>query len=163
MLETKPRPSGVDNVHEQDWDGVRFLHQRGYRRRCHADNEVGFKIYEFPCECAHLIGPAWAPTKFDAEVAAFGPTQLLESLLQGCNASLRLRISRRKPAQHCNPPHSVRQLGYRTVRRKQPSSHTANKRDELAPPHSRTSLARATNTSDKEMPSDAAVFRLTAM
>src|SRR6516225_2470448 len=103
MLETKPRPSGVDNVHEQDWDGVRFLHQRGYRRRCHADNEVGFKIYEFPCECAHLIGPAWAPTKFDAEVAAFGPTQLLEPLLQSCNASLRLRISRCEPAQHCNP------------------------------------------------------------
>jgi ABC-type uncharacterized transport system substrate-binding protein len=84
-------------------------------------------------------------------------------LLQCCNARLRLRISRREPAQHCNPPHSVRQLGYRTVRRKQPSSHTANKRDELAPPHSRTSLARATNTSDKETPSDAAVFRLTAM
>jgi hypothetical protein len=33
----------------------------------------------------------------------------------------------------------------------------AEKGDELAPPHSRTSLARATNTSDKEMPSDAAV------
>jgi hypothetical protein len=33
----------------------------------------------------------------------------------------------------------------------------------LPPPHSRTSLARATNTSDKETPSDAAVFRLTAM
>src|SRR5215472_2253298 len=31
------------------------------------------------------------------------------------------------------------------------------------PPHSITSLARAMNTSDKETPSDAAVFRLTAM
>src|SRR5436305_1808824 len=37
------------------------------------------------------------------------------------------------------------------------------KRHELAPPHSRTSLARATNTSDKETPSNAAVLRLTAM
>jgi hypothetical protein len=41
--------------------------------------------------------------------------------------------------------------------------NTAEQRDELAALHSRTSLARATNTSDKEMPSDAAVFRLTAM
>src|SRR6516225_7348346 len=39
----------------------------------------------------------------------------------------------------------------------------AEQRDELTAPHSRTSLARATNTSDKETPSDAAVFRLTAM
>src|SRR5215831_5535558 len=39
----------------------------------------------------------------------------------------------------------------------------AEQRDELAAPHSRTSLARATNTSDRETPSDAAVLRLTAM
>ena len=163
ILETKPRPSGVDNVHEQDWDGVRFLHERGYRRRGHADNEVGHEIDQFPSECAHLSGPASAPTKFDADVAAFRPAQLLQPLLQSCNPSLCLGIGFGESAQHCNPPYAVRRLGYRTVRRKQPSSHTANKRDELAPVHSRTSLARATNTSDKEMPSDAAVFRLTAM
>ncbi len=34
---------------------------------------------------------------------------------------------------------------------------------ERAPPHSRTSFARATNTSDKETSSNAAVLRLTAM
>jgi hypothetical protein len=39
----------------------------------------------------------------------------------------------------------------------------AEQRDELTPPHSRTSLARAMNTSDNETPSDAAVLRLTAM
>src|SRR5262249_28127556 len=36
---------------------------------------------------------------------------------------------------------------YRAVRRKQPSSHTANKRDELAPGHSITSSARASSLS----------------
>jgi hypothetical protein len=54
-------------------------------------------------------------------------------------------------------------LGYRIMRRKQPSCHTPDKRDELTPPHSRTSLARAMNTSDNETPSDAAVLRLMAM
>src|SRR5262249_60234168 len=44
-----------------------------------------------------------------------------------------------------------------------PYRHAAEQRDELAAPHSRTSLARATNTSDRETPSDAAVLRLTAM
>src|SRR5262245_10163952 len=51
----------------------------------------------------------------------------------------------------------------RIMRRKQPSCHTPDKRDELTPPHSRTSFARATNTSDNETPSDAAVLRLMAM
>jgi hypothetical protein len=49
------------------------------------------------------------------------------------------------------------------TRCKRPCRHAAEQLDELAAPHSRTSLARATNTSDKEMPSDAAVFRLMAM
>src|SRR5262249_41450994 len=48
----------INNVHEQDWDGARFLHQRGYGRCTHADNEVGFEIDELPSECAHLGGPA---------------------------------------------------------------------------------------------------------
>src|SRR6266478_7733138 len=39
----------------------------------------------------------------------------------------------------------------------------AEERDELAAVHSITSLARAMNASDKEMPSDAAVLRFTAM
>src|SRR5262245_41498948 len=51
-------------------------------------------------------------------------------------------------------------LGARADR---PCRHAAEQLDELAAPHSRTSLARATNTSDKEMPSNAAVLRLTAM
>ena len=49
------------------------------------------------------------------------------------------------------------------ARRERPDRRSAEKGDELAPPHSRTSLARATNASGKETPSDAAVFRLTAM
>src|SRR5262249_9659403 len=71
----------IDNVHEQDWDGVRFLHERGYRRRGHTDNQVGLEIDEVPSDCAHPSGPASAPTKFDADVAAFRPAQLLEPLL----------------------------------------------------------------------------------
>jgi hypothetical protein len=48
-------------------------------------------------------------------------------------------------------------------RPERPRRRAPDSQDELAPPHSRTSLARATNTSDKETPSDAAVLRLTAM
>ena len=58
------------------------------------------------------------------------------------------------------PPHTLCLL---RARRERPDRRSAEKGDELAPPHSRTSLARATNASGKETPSDAAVFRLTAM
>src|SRR5215467_2380987 len=51
----------------------------------------------------------------------------------------------------------------RTHRERAGGCRAAEKDDERPPPHSRTSLARATNTSDKEIPSDAAAFRLTAM
>src|SRR6516162_4505256 len=101
--------------------------------------------------------------KVDAEIAAFRPALLLQPLLQSCNPRLRLRVGCGESAQHCYPPYPVRRLGRRTLRRQQASSHTADKHEELAAPHSRTSFARATNTSDKEMPSDAAVLRLTAM
>ena len=49
------------------------------------------------------------------------------------------------------------------VRRERPRSGAAEQRDELAALHSRTSLARAMNTSDRETPSEAAVLRLTPM
>ena len=48
------------------------------------------------------------------------------------------------------------------ARRERPRGCRAEKRDERATIHSITSSARATNVSDKETPSDAAVFRLTA-
>jgi hypothetical protein len=50
------------------------------------------------------------------------------------------------------------------ARRQRPRRRrAAEKRYELAAFHSRTSLARATNTSGKPTPSEAAVFKLIAM
>src|SRR5262245_30147187 len=150
----------IDDVYEQDWDGVRFLHERGYRRRGYADKEIGLEIDELPSECAHLSGPASAPTKFDADVAAFRPAQLLQPLLQSCNATLRLRIVCGVSAQHRDPPYPVRRLRRRSARRKQPSSHTAEKHDERAPLHSITSSARPSSIGGTMRPIVLAVFRL---
>src|SRR5262249_42652841 len=122
--------------------------------------EVGLEIDEFPGECAHLSGPASAPTKFDADVAAFRPAQLLQPLLQSCNATLRLRIVCVVAAQHRDPPYPVRRLRRRSARRKQPSSHTAEKHDERAAPHSITSSARTSTVGGMSMPSALAAFRL---
>src|SRR5262249_52476480 len=92
ILETKPRPSGSTMFTNKI--GMVFLSWPGRvsRRRGYADNEVGLEIDELPSECVHLSAPASAPTKFDADVSAFRPAQLLQPLLQSCNATLRLRI-----------------------------------------------------------------------
>jgi hypothetical protein len=51
----------------------------------------------------------------------------------------------------------------RTRRKRPRHRRAAEQRDERTTLHSRTSLARAMNTSDKETPSNGAVLRLTAM
>src|SRR5262245_16497198 len=95
-----------------------------------------------------------------AQVPPLGPPQRLQALPKRRRARLAFRIILRIVHQHCDPAHPVRLL---RACRKWPRRRAAEKSDELSPPHSRTSLARATNTSAKETPSDAAVFRLTAM
>src|ERR1700756_2160697 len=100
------------------------------------------------------------PIPVDAQVLPLAPTQRLQALPKGRRARLSFGVIFRIVHQHCAPAHPVRLL---RAGRKWPRGRAAEQRDELAPPHSRTSLARATNTSDKETPSDAAVFRLTAM
>src|SRR5262249_5204812 len=72
-------------------------------------------------------------------------------------------LDRRQGLRRKDPdgPHPLALL---RARRERPCHRgTGEKRDELAAPHSITSLPRAVNTSDKEAPSDAAVFRLIAM
>jgi hypothetical protein len=66
-----------------------------------------------------------------------------------------------KRCQDAYPPYPLWLL--RARRQRPRRRRAAEQRDELAAPHSRTSLARAMNTSDKETPSEAAVLRLMAM
>src|SRR6266487_1772802 len=97
----------------------------------------------------------------DAQVLSLAPTERLQALPKGRRARLSFWIILRIVHQHCDPAHPVGLL--RACRERPQDRRAAEKSDELSPLHSRTSLARATNTSDKETPSDAAVLRLTAM
>src|SRR2546429_9856324 len=97
----------------------------------------------------------------DAQVLTLGPTQRLQALPKGRRTRLSFRFIHRIVHQHGDLAHPV---GLLCTRHDRPSGRPATKqRDELAALHSRTSLARAMNTSDKETPSEAAVFKLTAM
>src|SRR5262249_11602115 len=94
----------------------------------------------------------------DVRVLPFGPTQRLQALLKGRRPCLSFRIILRIVHQHCDPAHPV---GLLRARRDRPGGcRAAKKGDERPPPHSRTSLARATNTSDKN-PSQNRLKRIT--
>src|SRR5262245_5481525 len=91
--------------------------------------------------------------RLDREDFAFNPSELPQTLAETIDVGVR----------RDGEPAHARTFGLRARRERPRRRRAADKRDEVAPLHSRTSFARATNTSDKETPSDAAVLRFTAM
>jgi hypothetical protein len=80
---------------------------------------------------AKLIGIGGGPG-VDPYVAALGPSQFLQSLTEGCDASLTFRIVRRGTYEHPDEPYPLRLL---RARRDRPRRCPAEQRDELPPPH----------------------------
>src|SRR5439155_11617663 len=88
----------------------------------------------------------------DTDITPLRPSKSSQALAEPDEPRLHFRIALRATHQHPDAPHA---LGLLRARRQRPSrSRAANERDELAALHSRTSLARATNTSDRETPSN---------
>src|SRR5262249_50315372 len=82
---------------------------------------------------------AWE-TKLHPHVTAVDPSQLLQSLLQGCDATLPLGVVLGEDGEHADPARLVRLL---RARRERPSCRcTAEQCDELAPPHGAYPKAR---------------------
>ena len=91
---------------------------------------------------AHDGRLALAPEIIDPQIAAVGPAQLLQRLQKRCRTVLRVRIVGVDAGDHADAPHALlRARGERprNGRRRRAAKH----RDELAPPHSITSSARA--------------------
>src|SRR5262249_29670132 len=92
------------------------------------------------------------------DIAALGPTELLQFLPQRRDHSLCRRIGLGIIHQHTDPPHPV---GLLCSRRERPSrGSAAEQRDELAALHSITSSARASRVGGTSRPSALAVLRL---
>src|SRR6516164_11301637 len=95
---------------------------------------------------------------FDADIAFFRPSTLLEPLPECREAGPRCLIVLGEAHQYADPPHSV---GLLRARRHRPSGHcAAEKRNERAPLHSITSSARANRVDGTWRPSALAVLRL---
>src|SRR5258708_20269340 len=104
----------------------------------------------------YTFGMASAPAILDPDVAAIGPAELAERIEErrgvGLTFSIGLRVVRH---QHADPPRLLRARRERPGRRR-----AAEKRDEIAAPHSITSSARASKIGGTSMPSALAVLRL---
>src|SRR5262249_23013979 len=85
---------------------------------------------------AHLLCVAPGPANFDLRVAADGPTHLLQSLQEGGEPRLSLRIVGRKIHEHADASHSARRLLRARCERPRPLRAAA------APPKSATNCRR---------------------
>src|SRR5262245_48526797 len=84
------------------------------------------------------------------------PTQSSKRLHECCKACLSFRIVR-EVHQHSDAAHA---LGLLRPRREWPCRHATEERDEIAPPHSITSSARASSVGGTSRPSAFAAVRL---
>src|SRR6516164_3627217 len=119
-----------------------------------AENDVRRERNQFGCIPAEKFRLASGPANVEADVAADGPAQFLQSLHEGHEAGLSFRILRSERHQHADAPHPAALL---CARRQRPSRRAAEQRDELAPLHSITSSASASSLSGTVRPSIRAV------
>jgi hypothetical protein len=91
-------------------------------------DDIGTQSHEFFGVCNDTFGVA-TPANVDLDVAAIGPAQLFQCLLElgEQRACVHIVLASDK---HANPLHSLRLL---RVRRERPRGRTAEQRDELAP------------------------------
>src|SRR5262245_48933267 len=157
--ETRYKTSGnrVEDLHEDDRYRPGLLQQRRQNRRAGGKNDVRRERDQFGSIFADPHRVARGPTDVDLQVATLAPTELLKSLAKCCQSAQRLLVIVSPRQQHTDPPHA---LGLLRPHSERPRRRPAEKRDELATPHSITSSARASTAGGISRPSTLAVLRL---
>src|SRR6516164_2201045 len=158
--ETLPDRIATDGEHVRYGPGHSLRRQR--RRLSAGRRDHGYRQpHQFVRHRRQLIVLAKRETIFDGHVASIDVVALRQAPLERGD---KMRCVLARPGAEI-PDHRHRWL--LRARGERPRSRgrrrADDKRNELAAPHSITSLARATSTSDKETPSNAAALRLTAM
>src|SRR5262245_46112527 len=144
---------------EHDRHGAGCQQQWAHGRGAKSKDDVRRERDQFRRVSANVGDTGCGPASVDAHVTADCPPQLLESLQERPDASLKFRIVRGCGQEHANTPRS---LGLLRARRQRPRGcRTAEQRDELtAGAHSITSSARASTEGGSSRPSAFAVLRL---
>ena len=144
---------------EHDRHRARRLQQRRHGDAGRGQDNVRRERDQFSCVFANVVDIASAPADVGPQVAAIDPAQLLSALagtlaMRACPSG----SSATKPKS--TPTRRIRSGLLRARRERPRGSRAAEQRDELAPPHSITSSARASSVGGTVRPSAFAVLRL---
>src|SRR5262249_54500930 len=130
--------------------------QRADGRGTHAHQQLRLQRDQLLCHHGGSLSAGRRVAVLDFNVASFRPAEAREPLTGSRNALLHRRIAFGSPPPHAAPPRRLL-----CARRERPRGRrAAEQRDELAPSHSITSSARASNVVGTSRPSALAVFRL---
>ncbi len=123
----------IGDLHEHSRDGAVFLTQCREAWIAVGEHDVGRQREQFLSVCAQAFNVRAGEAVIDADVAAVGPAEVRETLPKRRDAGAHVRIIFGKGQQHADPTNPVALL--RTRRQRPRRRCTAEKRDELAPPH----------------------------
>src|SRR5262249_1062848 len=152
----KPCADRISDTHEHDRQGAGGLLQRRHAHGATGQKDIRGERDQFRRVLALAIDIVLAPAGLDPHIAV-APAQLLQDLPERRYAGLTLWIVHGHVHQHADPAHL---LGLLRVRRERPRGRAADERDEIAPFHSITSSARASNMGGMVRPSALAVIKL---
>src|SRR5262245_57999418 len=123
------------------------------------ENDIRRERNQFGRVSANVVGIDSSPANVDPQVAADGPAEFLQLLLERAEPCLIFRSVRGCGQEYADAPHPAALL---PARRERPRCRAAEQRDELAASdHSITSSARASRVGGISRPSALAVVRLT--
>src|SRR5262249_25678879 len=135
------RADRINDYREHDRHAARYLQQRPQSRSARGEDDIRRKRHQFGRVSARIVYIAPGKSVVDLDVLSGTAAGLLESLRESGVADLCLRIVRGVGHEGADAPHALALL---RPRRERPRNHRATEqRDELAPPHSITSSARA--------------------
>jgi hypothetical protein len=124
----------IGDLHKHDGQGAGDTLQRRHAQGATGQNDVRRKRDQFRRVSTITIDIVLAPAGVDPHIAAVGPAQLLQDLLERCDAGVTFWIVRGRVHEHTDPPHL---LGLLRARGERPRRRTTENTEKRPSPHVR--------------------------
>jgi hypothetical protein len=126
----------VDVLRKHDWYGAAYLSQHWCGPAGASQNDIWAERNQFCRVLVQAVAVVSAPTVIYPQVAADGPTRLLQSLQECRDVGLRLGLVRAREHEYTDASYAI---GLLRMRRERPRRcRAAEQRDELAALHAST-------------------------
>src|SRR6202044_156458 len=156
----KPAADRVADLRKDGRYRAPCLQQRRQEIVAMDDNDIRLEIDDLHRIAPHTIGIAAAETIVETNIAAHNPTGVVKPPDERIDPAFGLGVALGCSDEDADAPHPAALLRPRSHRPQQRHRRAAEKRNDLAPPHSITSSARASSVGGISTPSERAVFKL---